>query len=292
MSIYRYDLQNIQIRLTHFDARLLYVSQEKFAGDWHGIEHTHSCSELFYVLEGNGFFSIENKIYSVAANDFVVINANILHTEIGNPSTPMKYIVLGVEGLELSTQKEEENYHHYIVSFKKIREQVMFLMQNLMTEIDRKNCGFEKICQHYMDILILLLARQTSFYAPLSPTRLVSTRLAPLVRRHIDDHYREPITLDILSDVSHADKYHIVHTFTEEYGVSPIHYLISRRIEEAEKLLATTDYSLSVISRFCGFSSPSYFSQVFKRRHNCSPREYRKKSRVSGQGVPDDTLPG
>ena len=84
MSISRYDLQDFHINLTHHNARLLYVSQERFAGDWHGIGHTHSCCEFFYVVEGDGFFSIENQTYSVSANDLVVINPNILHTEIGD----------------------------------------------------------------------------------------------------------------------------------------------------------------------------------------------------------------
>lgn len=279
MSISRYDLQDFQISLTHCRAKLLYVSQEKFAGDWHGIGHSHSCLELFYVIEGNGFFSIENEIYSVAANDLVVINPNILHTEIGNPDTPMKYIVLGMEGLEFSTCREEDHYHHYIVNFKNIREQILFLLHNLLIEIDTKPIGFEQMCQHYMDILILHLTRQSSFYVPLSHTAPTSARLASLVRRYIDEHYREHLTLDQLSAVTHASKYHIVHTFTEEYHISPIHYLISRRIEEGEKLLTTTDFSLSVISRFCGFSSPSYFAQMFKKQRGYSPSFCRKQSR-------------
>ena len=43
-----------------------------------------------------------------------------------------------------------------------------------------------------------------------------------------------------------------------------------------EKLLATTDYSLSVISHTCGFSSSSYFSQTFKKVAGVSPSSYRK----------------
>ena len=280
MSISRYDLQDFHINLTHHNARLLYVTQERFAGDWHGIGHTHSCCEFFYVVEGDGFFSIENQTYSVSANDLVVINPNILHTEIGKPGAPMKYIVLGIEGLELSVRKEEENPHHYIVNFKNVREQILFLLHHLLLEIDTKPMGFEQMCQHYMDILILLLTRQTSFYVPLSHNSHTPARLAAMVRRYIDDHYREHLTLDQLSLVTHANKYHIVHTFTQEYGVSPINYLISRRIEEGEKLLTTTDFSLSVISRFCGFSSPSYFAQMFKRQRGYSPSLCRKQSRM------------
>ena len=66
---------------------------------------------------------------------------------------------------------------------------------------------------------------------------------------------------------------------TAEYGISPINYMISCRIDEAKHLLKNGDYSLAVISHTLGFSSPSYFSQTFRKLTNMSPNEYRKTSR-------------
>ena len=64
--------------------------------------------------------------------------------------------------------------------------------------------------------------------------------------------------------------------YTEEYGISPINYMISCRIEEAKHLLRNDDYPLAHISHVLGFSSPSYFSQTFKKFTGTSPKEYRK----------------
>ena len=72
----------------------------------------------------------------------------------------------------------------------------------------------------------------------------------------------------------------MVHSFTKEYGISPIIYLISRRIEESKYLLVDTDHSLSQISHMLGFSSQSYLSQSFRRLEGMSPMEYRKTSRT------------
>ena len=83
-------------------------------------------------------------------------------------------------------------------------------------------------------------------------------------------------TLDQLAEVCHVSKYHLAHAFTEEYGISPINYLISKRIAEAEHLLKTTDFSLSLISNTTGFSSSSYFAQIFKKQKGMSPTEFRK----------------
>lgn len=276
MSIDRYDFNDPAFVPSYQGAKLLYISQEVYSEEWKNIQHTHKCSELFYILEGKGAFLIENKKYPVEMNDLVFINPNILHTEIGQKAFPLKYVVLGIEGLEWISGDEGESVNYRILSFKNRRSQILFFLQNMLSEVTGKLPGYHTMCQRYMDILILLLNRQTNFSVSTITVNKKATGLCDSVRRYIDTHYWETITLDVLAAVFHSNKYHIVHLFTEEFGTSPIQYLITKRIEEGEKLLLTTDYSMVQISRFCGFSSPSYFSQIFKKQKNCSPKEFRK----------------
>lgn len=90
---------------------------------------------------------------------------------------------------------------------------------------------------------------------------------ARAARRYIDEHFTEPLSLDMLAEVVHLNKYHLSHTFQREYGISPISYLITRRIREGRHMLENTSYSLSQIAHSIGFSSPSYF-----RRASVRPR--------------------
>lgn len=34
--------------------RLMYVSKSRFGGDWNSVPHTHSCTEVFYCVDGRG----------------------------------------------------------------------------------------------------------------------------------------------------------------------------------------------------------------------------------------------
>ena len=54
---------------------------------------------------------------------------------------------------------------------------------------------------------------------------------------------------------------------------------VRQPLKKAKTLLSTTDFSLSVISRSCGFSSSSYFSQTFKKLSGMSPSAFRRASR-------------
>lgn len=279
MSNRRYDLSERKALLK--TAKLLYVSSAKYGGDWQSIQHTHNCSELFFVTGGSGQFLIENETYSVSAGDLVIVNPNVLHTELSLNGSPLTYIVLGIEGLELTGFTDEEYKNFCILNITSIREAALYYLNQMIAEIEAQAEGHEYICQNLMEILIILLGRQTNFSTTLSPVTKKTNRLCGSAKRYIDHHYKENITLDLLASQYHVSKYYLVHAFREEFGISPINYLISRRIKEAEYLLSNTDHSLSVISSTVGFSSSSYFAQIFKKQKGISPREYRKESRTA-----------
>ena len=279
MSINRYDFSAPGAKDIRSAAKLLYVSSAKYGGDWHSTPHSHSCSELFYVMGGCGQFRIEEKIYPVETHDLVIVNPNVLHTEVSLNANPLEYIVLGVEGLELSVTGEQDN-RYCIVNFNNMRDKILFYLQSILREIESKTPGYEIVCQDLMEVIVIHLMRQTDYSTSLTPIRKKSTHLCSTVRRYIEGHYKENITLDSLAKLNHVSKYYMVHAFTEEYGVSPISYMIACRIDEGKHLLENDDYSMSLISRMLGFSSPSYFSQSFKKLTGMSPNEYRKNSRT------------
>lgn len=283
MSTNRYDF-SIQDRTGGGNgAKLLYVSAAKYGGDWHSVSHTHNCSELFYVTGGRGQFTIEGHTYPVSVHDMVIVNPHVEHTETSLNANPLEYIVLGVEGMELSVKNDKDN-RYCIINCWNVKEVFQNYLQHMLKEIEVKAPGYEIVCQDLMEVLIIQLMRQTNFSATLTPVRRNSTNLCASVRRYIDEHYKENINLDMLAQVSHVSKYYMVHAFTKTYDISPINYMISLRLQDAKQLLKNDDYSLALVSRLLGFSSPSYFSQSFKKQMGMSPQEYRRKSRKEADG--------
>ena len=59
-------------------------------------------------------------------------------------------------------------------------------------------------------------------------------------------------------------------------GASPNNFIQSFRLEKARQLLKQTELNISEISFQTGFSDPSYFSRVFLRNYEVSPRDFRK----------------
>ena len=277
MSRNYYSLAKDQSFTVRGTAKLLNVSSSRYGGDWHSVPHTHNHTELFFIVSGRGQFLIQNQVFPVGVNNLVIINPNVAHTEDSLNAQPLEYIVLGIEGIELATT-ENSNGQFCILDHL---ESVEFssCQRNILREMELKNTGYEDICQAYMEILIIRLMRTTSLSVQSGPQTVSGNRQCAFVRRYIDLHFKEPLTLEQLSGEAHMNKYYLSHAFKREYGVSPINYMISRRIEESKYLLAETDLSLSHIAQLLGFSSLSYFSQVFRRTQDISPMEYRQSTR-------------
>ena len=70
--------------------RLLYVSKSRFGGDWNSVPHTHSCTEVFYCVDGRGQFNVEGKMLDVAPDDMVIVNPRTLHTELSYQANPLE----------------------------------------------------------------------------------------------------------------------------------------------------------------------------------------------------------
>jgi len=290
MSTNRYTLDGKNAGLVDkYATKLLYVTSAKYGGDWNSMMHAHACTELFYVVGGRGRFKIEEIELPVTVDDMVVVNPNVKHTELGDGSRPLEYIVLGVEGLEFSPVGEGDS-RYCRVNFQASREAVLHSLRSMLREITSKGPGYELICQDFLEILLVLLMRRNGFSFTPTTGRHSGNECA-LVRRYIDEHFKESISLDQLAELAHLNKYYMVHSFSKEYGISPINYLISCRIKESRYLLTDTDHSLSQISHMLGFSSPSYFSQSFRRLEGVSPMEFRKSSRLRTDSHPPAPSP-
>ncbi len=264
------------------EAKLLYVTSAKYENDWHSTLHTHYFTEFFYVLHGEGRFLVEDTTFPVRENDMVIINPNVPHTELSLADRPLEYIVLGIDGVFFSFHQPAAPEGYSVFSFREQRERILFYLSTLLREAETDRPYRDTVCQDILEVLIILMIRLTDFGMEVASSRRASV-VSSHVKRLIDERYQEPLTLDQLAEAAHVSKYYLSHAFTEDYGISPINYLIARRIEESRSLLKTTDYSISQVAGFTGFSSQSYFSQSFRRLTGMTPGEYRRQTKKAEQ---------
>lgn len=276
MSNERLNFDKNMENLQKLDFRLLYASTSKYEGDWQSLPHTHHFTELFYVLSGQGNFLVDNHTITVRENDMVIINPNIEHTEQSLDAKPLEYMVFGVDGLTFlfGDVSSPKNYGFYSYSLGK--SSFYSFSQILLREINEKNSGYEIICHDILEVLIITIARSENI-GVLAEESARLPRECAAAKRYLDSNYAQPITLDSLAEATHINKFYLSHTFTRILGMSPINYLINRRLAVAKDLLIQTNHSIAQIASSTGFASQSYFSQIFKKVVGMSPNQYRKQ---------------
>ena len=92
-------------------------------------------------------------------------------------------------------------------------------------------------------------------------------------------NYAQPLTLQQLADLVYLSPAYFCHAFHRATGTSPIAFLNGYRIEQAARMLAETDESISRIAEAVGFDNFSYFIRKFREYKRISPREYRRQIR-------------
>ena len=107
----------------------------------------------------------------------------------------------------------------------------------------------------------------------------VSHTTQQLVRRamaYIHDHYAETITRKILANYLSVNENYLTNCFQRELAMSPITYLNRYRIEQARRLLETSQYTITEIAQMVGYGNSAYFSRIFQREVGVSPLAYRR----------------
>jgi AraC-like DNA-binding protein len=96
------------------------------------------------------------------------------------------------------------------------------------------------------------------------------------VLTYIDENLSTKLTLDSLAAIINMSRFHFCRFFKKYTSMSPIEYINTRRIDEAEKLLKHRDYSVTEAALEVGFENLSYFTKQFKKYKNSLPSEFLK----------------
>lgn len=261
------------ISSTQRNGELLYISTSSYDEHWVSTIHQHSFMEIFFVESGTGYFYALDKEIPLKRGDLIIVNPNISHTEKSSGKELLNYIVLGINNtsLELSDALGFQVFH-----LAKHTEDVLKLMQIMLKEASYHQSYADEICHHILDALLLKLTRLTKKeFMPLPAQNLPSESV--YIKEYIDLYFQENISLSKLASMVHLNKYYMIHLFTSSFGISPIQYLLEKRILKSKELLKLTNMKITHIAQAVGFSSSNYFSQAFKRFTGLTPLAYRHK---------------
>ena len=94
--------------------------------------------------------------------------------------------------------------------------------------------------------------------------------------RYMQEHLKEEISLNVLADEFHLSAQYISQLFKNEIGVNFLAYLTNIRMEQAKKLLLSTDDTVAEIAEKSGYADYRVFTKAFKKAEGVTPSQYRR----------------
>jgi AraC family transcriptional regulator len=138
------------------------------------------------------------------------------------------------------------------------------------------------LCQIYLDcITTAIVARLLASVHRPSARRapeLVPWRLKRATD-YIESRLAEPLRLADIASAAGLTRMHFAAQFRAATGLRPHEYVLRRRIERAQRMLATNNVSLVDVALSVGFQTQAHFTSIFKRFVGQPPRAWRQRQR-------------
>ena len=97
------------------------------------------------------------------------------------------------------------------------------------------------------------------------------------MKDYLDENFRINITNQFLAERFGFVGSYLGSIFKSYYEVTPIEYVVQKRMEEGKKLLETGEMKIKEVAAWLGYEDSLYFSKVFKRVIGMSPKDYVNK---------------
>ena len=231
----------------------------------------------FVVIDGKGELEYSGERYPLSAGDCAFIDCRSLYRHTTDPKDlwTLQWCHFHGNGLEEIYRKYRERGGLPVFRPKELGHYT-----KLLDDLYELAAGSDYIrdmrINEKLNVLLTYLMEESWNPDEIKQREKREKKLFP-VRKFLDQHFEEKISLDELADVFFINKYHLARSFKEQFGVSIYTYLQNVRITKAKQLLRFTKLSMEEISLQCGLGSGYYFSRVFKSVEGISPREYRNR---------------
>lgn len=231
--------------------------------------------QLLYVASGKTHFFIGGEDREVTAG----------HMVLYLPRQEQDYIYYGKDKPEVYwvhfTGSDVKNIlrhydipQHDNVFYCGVASTYAYLFKEMISELQACRVGFQELVAMYLRQIFLLIQRSHLDQKPAISTYLQEEM--ENARRYFTEHYNEAINIEEFALSRSMSVSWFLRNFKQVTGMSPMHYILINRINNAVSLLETTNYNVTEISTIVGYENPMYFSRLFKKQKGISPTEYRK----------------
>ncbi|MDO4283910.1 MAG: AraC family transcriptional regulator [Eubacteriales bacterium] len=259
--------------------------------EFNEMHHMHEATEILLIECGSADYFVDGQKYSVEAGDILVIGSRCHHMRrlrelpfqrYGVTIKPSYCSSLKLDG-DLSGIFQTPSLQEFETRFKRVDrgvfDEIIHLVNYLYGERETERPYRALLERSILTEIAVLLYRQSGRKGGERPLSAMQEQMAE-VRAYIDSHYREPLSLQELSERFFLHPVTISKEFRRCFGQNLMHYLHNVRICEAVRLLENTQDSVTVIAGQVGYENVNTFLRQFRGFMETTPQQYRRNIRA------------
>ena len=256
------------------------------------VQHFHESVELYFLLEGERFYFIEQNTYHIKQQMAVLINRNQIHKTSAAPGNKEhKRFLLQIDMQKLFPYLKAAGFsdayaltdrYWGVAEFSdEDWSRVQQLLQAIRHEMQSPDQQVNIYAAlHTVELLLLFARNRHSEPAEWKQKKhMVCDTLYIKVHEialYIQNNSEKSLSLEQLAKEFYISRSYLTRIFRQTTGFTVVQYQTFWRIKKARALLSNTQMGVTEISEQLGFGNVTYFERVFKTIVGISPREYRK----------------
>lgn len=266
------------------------VRREKFT-EFHEMAnyHYHGCYEIYYSLSGTRNLFYRDQFFRISKGDLVFINRLEPHRK-SSTDTPLRerYLLYFNENIMDARHQLLQDPHcpfqqgSPILSLSLHDQQyVEALLDNIYKEYFAERSHHLAFISGLLTELLVTAIRcnEQRINQPKEEKVHIHPKVSKMIQ-YIQQHFMEPLTLDVLSSQFYISPYYLSRLFKSETGFSFLEYVAFVRMKEAQRLLLETEWNVERICGQVGYGNSAYFYKAFRKASGLSPVQFRKRHRI------------
>lgn len=283
------DLKDDRSEIVHydFDEYPVYIRRALLSSynNFEAPPHWHDDIEFIAVLQGEMNYNINGEIITLNRNEGVFVNSRQLHYGFSKTKDDCDFICILIHPLMLCvSQSIEQKYvvpllKNQNVPYIKLSPKTPWkgeLLNCVLKMHGAKDSAAAPLTISALFLKVWSLIFENADISDIPRTKSNDLSLLKNMIGYIQKHYQEKISLDDIAKAGAVGQSKCCKLFNKYIGVTPNTYLLHYRLNQSTWYLKSTDMNIAEISQTVGFSSSSYYAEVFKRQYNKSPSAYRK----------------
>lgn len=248
--------------------------------------HWHEELEILYPLNGEADITVEGKKHQLQKKNLTVIESCQVHSTYTYDKTSM-FLRIHISKPHLKSYLPDIELYRIDCIPDTIDDAVFpeyLKMCELLAELTRLYIMDTPVFRMEAEGLILQVLSHLFRYFSVntlpqtSDTDILTIDRIRKVISYVEDHYRENITLQDVSDLLGIGKEYFSRFFKKNMGLSFLQYLNEVRLSHVYQGLQDTDLPVAELMTECGFSNQKLFNRSFKELYGCTPSSVRKSS--------------